>query len=257
MFSLTLARKSYARNLQYRSAHLMRTFASVIIGYIYIAVWMGVSEGQALGDYGMHGIISYIAFNQACLWVIMATNGLGIEEWVRTGQISHELMKPMHFFWYMQNREWGQTWYQLLYSTIPILLIYIVVLKIRMPEHPITWLWTLIAMLLAAYIAICIAYLIGIAAFWTTESRWLNGVHMGLNMLLSGFFIPVEWLPGWLKTISALSPYPSLQYVPSRIYLELDSFNALKLSLFWCLLLTICCFAITRTVRRKVEVQGG
>ncbi|WP_028560380.1 ABC transporter permease [Paenibacillus pinihumi] len=257
MFSLTLARKSYARNLQYRSAHLMRMFASVIIGYIYMAIWMGVGEGQLLGDYGIHGMISYIAFNQACLWVIMATNWTDIEGWVRTGQISHELMKPMHFFWYMHSREWGQTWYQFLYSTTPILIIYIVVLKIRTPEHSVTWLWTLLAMFLAAYIAICIAYLIGIAAFWTTESRWLNGVHMGLNMLLSGFFIPVEWLPGWLKMISILSPYPCLQYVPSRIYLELDPAHSLKLSLFWCLLLTAICFTVTRVIRRKVEVQGG
>ncbi|WP_239629816.1 ABC transporter permease [Paenibacillus sp. H1-7] len=257
IFSLTLARKSYAKNLQYRKAHILRMLASVAIGYVYMSVWTGVSGGESLGAYGMHGMISYIAFNQACIWILLTTNGLGIDAMVRTGQIASELMKPMHFFWYMLSKEWGQSFYQFVYSTLPILLIYVLLLGIRTPEHPINWLWTLLALFFSAYLSLCIGYMIGITALWTTESRWFSHVHHGFNMLLSGFFIPVEWLPGWLKNVSLLTPYPCLQYIPARIYLEMDSVSSLKLSLVWSVLLTAVCFALTHAVRRKVEVQGG
>ncbi|MCU6793867.1 ABC-2 family transporter protein [Paenibacillus sp. WQ 127069] len=257
MFSLTLARKGYLNQLQYRKAHLLRMLASVAIGYVYMSIWAGISHDQSLGEYGLQGMLSYIAFNQACIWILFPTAGLGIEGMVRTGQIAHELMKPMPFFWYLLSREWGQLIYQFLYSTVPIYLIYVIFLQIQIPQHPLTWLWTLIALMLSAYIALCISYLVGITALWTTESRWLWHVHHALNMLLSGFFIPVAWLPGWLKTISLLSPYPCLQYYPTRIYLELDPVTVLGDSLIWCCLLTTAAILMTHTMRRKVEVQGG
>ncbi|MBB3111132.1 ABC-2 type transport system permease protein [Paenibacillus phyllosphaerae] len=257
MFSLTIARKTYAQNLQYRSANLMRTAASIIIGYVYACIWLGVSDREALGEYGAAGMLSYIAFNQACLWTVFTTNSLGIDALVRTGQISVELMRPLHFFRYMASKEWGKIGYQFLFCSVPIYLVYWLLLHIRLPEHPLTWAYTLLALFLGAYISLCMSFMIGIVALWTTESRWLWQLNWSVNVLLSGFFIPIEWLPGWLKHMSQYSPYPSIHYIPTRLYMELSGPATILISLGWAIVLTLLCFGLTRVLRRHLEVQGG
>ena len=136
-------------------------------------------------------------------------------------------MRPVHFFYQLMCREWGQIAYQLLYKSIPIYALYLLVLPLHVPSSMITFLWTAVALALAAYISICINYLIGAAALWTTESRWLYWVNYAFSMLLSGFLIPIEWLPGWLRALSHASFYPFLHYIPSKLYLGLEDASSL------------------------------
>ncbi|PWV98009.1 ABC-2 type transport system permease protein [Paenibacillus cellulosilyticus] len=258
MLFYVLARKTYVRNLQYRGAHLINTIASSLFGFIYMSIWAAIATDQPLGEYGSAGIVSYVAFNQCSLWVAaFLTNGLGIEQSVRTGGIALELMRPTHLFYQLMCKEWGQIAYQFVYKFLPIYALYAVVLPMYMPHSLKTWLATAVALLLAGYISICINYLIGATALWTTESRWLFWVNYAFNSLLSGFLIPLEWLPKPLAFIAHWSSYPSLNYIPTRIYLGLSSPSTLVRSVAWAVFLTICCLGLTKLMRRKVEVQGG
>lgn len=254
----TLARKAYARNLQYRGAHMVHNVASALFGYLYACIWIGIGEGRSLGEYGTQGMVSYIAFTQASLWVTsFLTNGLGIPESVRTGHISMDLMRPVHLFTHLMSREWGQILYQFLYKSIPIYLVYLIAFKLRLPENGMTYVLTTASLFGATYMGICINYLIGVTAMWTTESSWLQWANHALINLLAGFFIPIEWLPKILQTIAWWSPYPYLLYVPTRIYLGYDDGSLLLGTMVWMLLLTLICFLATYYLRRKVEVQGG
>lgn len=154
-------------------------------------------------------------------------------------------------------KEWGQIAYQFVYKSIPIYLVYYFAFSLHLPGKASTFLYVAIALAGAAYLSICINYLIGASALWTTESSWLYwGNHAMIN-LLAGFFIPIEWLPGWLQTLAWWSPYPYLLYVPTRIYLGFDDVSYLWGTLLWCLLLTMASLLATGFLRRKVEVQGG
>jgi ABC-2 type transport system permease protein len=258
MLFWVLARKAYLQNLQYRGAHTMKMIASAVIGYIYASIWIGIGQSHPLGAYGLQGMVSYIAFNQAALWVVNGMNGgLGLEQSVRTGQLAVELTRPVHLYVSLMYREWGNIGYQFLYKTIPIFIIYVVTVSLRLPENGWTYLWTAVALSFAAYIMIAINYLIGLAAVWTTESRWLGWLNFAVFTLLSGFFIPLEWLPDRLRTLTYLTPYPYVQYHPARIFLEMDDPSSLPAALLWCIVFTLLCLAATSAVRRKIEIQGG
>ncbi|KZS47305.1 hypothetical protein AWU65_15910 [Paenibacillus glucanolyticus] len=258
MLYFTLASKAYARNLQYRGAHMVHNVASAMFGFMYACIWIGLGADYALGDYGTQGMVGYIAFTQAALWVSsFVTNGLGIPQAVRTGHISLDLMRPVHLFSHLMAKEWGQIAYQFVYKSIPIYLVYYFAFSLQLPGKASTFLYVAIALAGATYLSICINYLIGASALWTTESSWLYwGNHAMIN-LLAGFFIPIEWLPGWLQTIAWWSPYPYLLYVPTRIYLGFDDVSYLWGTLMWCVLLTLAGLLATGFLRRKVEVQGG
>lgn len=258
MHLFVLARKAYARNLQYRGSHTLNTVASAIFGFIAVAIWKAVGQDHSLGQYGVQGMVEYVAFNQACLWIAgFLTQGLGIPATVRTGQIALDLIRPISLFPMLMIREWGQVLYQAVYKTLPIYLFYILVFGLRVPVKPSVWIWTLIALTAAAYMAICQQYLIGIAALWTTETNWLVWLNFAVFMLLSGYLVPLEWLPEWMQRLSIWTFYPYLQYIPTRLYLGMETGGALLGSAVWCALLTLMCMLATRFARRKLEVQGG
>ena len=258
MLYLTLASKAYARNLQYRGAHMVHNLASAMFGYMYACLWIGIGADHSLGEYGTQGMVSYIAFTQASLWISgFMTQGLGIPAAVRTGQIALDLMRPVHLFTQLVAREWGQIAYQFLYKSIPIYLLFTIVFSLSWPSQAETLFTAAMALAGASYLSICMNYLIGATALWTTESSWLQwGNHAMIN-LLAGFFIPLEWLPDWLERVAWLSPYPYLLYVPTRIYLGYENGSLLWGTLFWCVLMTMSCLLATHLLRRKVEVQGG
>lgn len=258
MLFAVLIKKAYDRNLQYRASHAINTVASAIFGLIYVSIWKGVGTTGGASGYTLETVIHYVAFNQVCLWItVFMTKGLGIDQSVRTGQIALDLMRPVHLFYHLMCREWGQIAYQLLYKSLPIYLLYVWTLDLPVPRSASTWALTIMALVLAAYMSICINYMIGVAALWTTESQWLFWVHISLSSVLSGFLIPNDWLPAWLQGIAKMTPYPYMQYVPTKLYLGMESAPILLGSLIWSLFLTLLCFAATAIVRHKVEVQGG
>lgn len=253
-----LARKAYARNLQYRLSHALNTAASALFGFVFVSVWASIGAERPLGEYGTDGMITYIAFNQACFSVtLFVTNGLGLDRQVRTGQISLDLMRPVPLFAQLLYRECGQLGYQLVYKAVPIFALYALTLPLVIPSHPGAWLLTTAAVILAAYINICINYLIGALALWSTESRWLYWINLSASAIMAGGMIPLEWLPQWLQRISAVTPYPYMQYMPARLFLQMENGLVLLPSLAWCAALTLVCIGMTGLLRRKVEVQGG
>ena len=129
--------------------------------------------------------------------------------------------------------------------------------SLQWPTEVSTLLFAALGLAGASYLSICMNYIIGVTAIWTTESSWLHWGNHAMMNLLAGFFIPLEWLPDWLERLAWLSPYPFLLYVPTRTYLGFEDGSLLWGTLLWCVLMTLICLVITRVMRRKVEVQGG
>ncbi|MGV2686256.1 hypothetical protein GNF82_18310, partial [Clostridium perfringens] len=123
MLYFTLASKAYARNLQYRGAHMVHNIPSAMFGFMYACIWIGLGADYALGDYGTQGIVGYIAFTQASLWVSsFVTNGLGIPHAVRTCHISLDLLRTVHLFCDLMDKEGGHIAYQFVYKSFQIYL---------------------------------------------------------------------------------------------------------------------------------------
>ncbi|WP_309121984.1 ABC-2 family transporter protein [Paenibacillus sp.] len=260
MLFATLFRKSYRVNLQYRAAHAVRSVTSLIFGYVYISIWIGLGADHSLGEYGTEGMIAYIAANQSILVLtLFITYGLGIETLVRSGNISTELIRPVHLFPQLAAREWGKIGYNFIYRALPIYAFFAVVFSIPLPERLITYASAAASLLMASYISICINYLIGAVSLWTGEARFLYWLHYAVAMVISGFFIPIEWLPGPLQAVAAWTPYPYIQYAPVTIWLETNDAPAAALATAfgWCAAFTALCYGVTAWMRRKVEVQGG
>lgn len=251
-----LAQKTYRRNLQYRAAHVIDILGSSLFGYITIYIWKAAGATRpSVGDYTVDMLVLWAAVGQVLFhFSVNATHGLGIQVAVRSGAVVMDFLRPVSFFAYMMSREAGQQFYNLLYRSVPLFVLYALTVGYHLPALPSLALFVP-AGLLAVYVCLCMSYLVGLSSFLTTDIRWASTLHMALFISLSGYIMPTDLLPGgqWLR----LTPWAVMAHYPNRIYFGLDGAGGLVVPLFWALSLTVLCLWATNKARRSLEVQGG
>ncbi|MEX0974214.1 MAG: ABC-2 family transporter protein [Bacillota bacterium] len=253
-----LASKGFAQNLQYSASHLINTAASAIFGVIYIYLWKSVTPPTGFGGYTPFLITSYISINQTTMWFTQfgIRAHTKIREAIRSGNIATELARPMDFFSYRVVSEYGSMVYSFIFRGLPVGLM-LSTFGLYVPRHAATWMWTLLSLLIGAYIAIVESYLVGVIAFWTIEIRTAWWVMLTLNLTLGGGSMPLEVLPPALYNLARWSPFACLTYNPARIYLELSGPELIWPALFWAVVITLFARRLTAVARAKLEVQGG
>ncbi|WP_312114994.1 ABC transporter permease [Brevibacillus reuszeri] len=254
-----IIRKSYRRNLQYRLSHLINNLASSIFGLVFIAIWAGVLHGkQVYGPYDIKTMGQYIAVCQCVLWMTtFLTPGLAIPVGVRSGVVSLDFIKPVHFLWYVLSQEFGRIAYNACYRSLPIGLLLGFAVGFYFPTHSFGYLWFVLSLLLGTYIGLLLFYLVGLTSFWTTEIRWAHYILLSLVFGLGGQMIPLDLLPGVMGEIAPYLPFSCMIYYPVMTYLELAGPFALVVQGSWAFVLTGIALAGTAIARRKLEIQGG
>lgn len=262
---VVVAMKSYTRNLQYRWAHMANNIGSYAFGLLYISLWMALfrqdsaaGSGMAQLGYSAQVMRGYVTVSQCTLWVsYFLTPGLALGRLLRTGEISMELFRPVNFFLYTTSKEVGQLTYSLMYRSLPMALMFAVTTGFPLPADLPAMLGYVLAVLLGAYVALCMNFLVGISGFWTRDISWANRFFLALNYALAGIMLPVELLPGLIGKIAPYLPFAAQSYYPVEIYLGLRGSGSLLVSLAWAVVLTlVCLFALARG-RCRLEVQGG
>lgn len=250
--------KGFRRNLQYRGAHMVNNAASMIFGFVYIAIWQAAARQGGSGDYSPQMLVWYMAYSQSILWVAtFMTAGLDIQLKVRSGAVALEMMRPVSFFLITVSRELGSIAYNLFFRSLPIAAAFALAVGFYVPSGVLVWLWVIISLLLAAWVGVCLFYLVGISSFWTWQIGWSHTLMYSVNLLFSGYMVPLDLMPAWLQGPSLLLPFAARSYYPIRVYLQLSGPEALLLPAVWAVILTLICLGVTRLARRRLEVQGG
>ncbi|MGG1661475.1 ABC transporter permease [Brevibacillus sp. NRS-1366] len=254
-----IIRKSYCRNLQYRLSHLINNLASSIFGLVFIAIWAGVlQDKQVHGPYDIKTMGYYIAICQSVLWMTtFLSPGLNVQMGVRSGAVSLDLIKPVHYLWYVLSQEFGRIAYNAFYRSVPIGFLLGLAVGYYFPSSPLTFLWFALSILLGTYVGLLLFYLVGLSSFWTTEIRWVHYILLSLVFGLGGQMIPLDLLPGVVGRIALYLPFSSMIYYPVMTYLELAGAAGILIQASWAFLLTCAALFMTRQARRKLEIQGG
>ncbi|WP_232697563.1 ABC transporter permease [Brevibacillus daliensis] len=259
MIYMLLAVKTYKVNLQYRMAHLVHNLGSCIFCFVYMAIWTGILSGrEEMSPYGLQELLFYLTSTQCLLWLTtFLSPGLQIHLWVRSGDVSMYLARPVHFYLYTISQEMGRISYNFFYRSIPIYLILGFAVGFHTPDEPLTLLWYALSSLFAIIIGLNFFYIVGITSFWTTEVRWAMYLNQSLILMLGGQMLPLEFYPEPFASILINLPFASILYIPSMILLEKLSYDMLGLQLFWCVVLIAFNVTVTQFARRRVEIQGG
>lgn len=259
MHYLYLARTGYLRNTAYMWSHLLNNLASTCFGIIYLALWSAVASPlPGPGGYTRATLLGMVILSQTLAWTnAFLPAGLGIQSWVRTGEIALQMAKPIPFFSMVMVRELGSISYQFIYRSLPVGLVLGLYAGWPAPDSAASLLLFIPSALLGMYVALALFYTIGLASLWTTEIRWAHWAYHSALTLLSGGWIPADLLPGWLGRVAPELPFAAQLFYPVRIYLGLSGAEVILKQLAWAAILTLWCSWLTRRALDRVVVQGG
>lgn len=205
---LTEMRIAIAEQIQYRVANYFYMIGMIAEPVIYLVVWTTVArqEGGSVagidaGQFAAYYIVWTLVRNMNIVFT-----PLGWEWRIREGQLSSQLLRPVHpIHW---DLGYFAGW-----KVVVIVLWLPIALVLSLLFSPTAHLTPLgVATFL---VAIWGAYLIrslnqsslGMVTFWTTRVGPVFDIYFTAELLLSGRLVPLQVMPGWVQTLAAVLPF--------------------------------------------------
>lgn len=258
---LALSRASYRRQRAYGAANiaglLTNGFFGVVRSFVFIALYRArpVAEGYDLMD-----ALTYVWISQSLIMPVYMWGWQEIALTVRTGDVVTDLSRPLNYFGYWLSRDLGRALYHILFRMAPTILLGLLIFHIELPGGT-GWLLFSVGLLLAIVVSFCMRFIVNLSAFWLSDIRGVNGMMMLTINLLSGFIVPVEFLPSWLRAAAELLPFASIIHVPVQLFLGraagLEALGLIGGQLAWAAVLGAGAAVTLRAAWRKLVIQGG
>lgn len=131
---------------------------------------------------------------------------------IRRGSFTMKLLRPMNpIYWYLGSN------LSLTIFSIPMILIPTVIL-FAIQEVNLLRLPLFISSLFFAWIIHFLRqYFMGLLSFWTDRTESLSNLWESVNLIFSGIFIPIFFMPESVQKFIFYLPFPYTVFVPSRI----------------------------------------
>jgi ABC-2 type transport system permease protein len=258
---LELAKKSFLQNIVYRSEYIAGVVNAIVMIFVNIAIWKAVyEEDGALEGVQFKLMATYVVLSFLMQTLYMMDEYL-IERKVRSGLISSDLLKPMHFRPYIFAYTSGTFAFRCLMQLTPALLLSIFLFDLLPPFSTVMFLYFLASALLGYLVLYNLNFLVWLSSFWFYWTFSLVTIKDTAVMILSGALIPLWFMPGWLQEIIVYTPFAAIYSTPIRIYLgmvpEDEIISNLITQTLWVIGLAAAGHLLWKSAARKLVVQGG
>ncbi len=258
-----IAVRAFRRATMYRIAYLAgivtNSFFGALSCFVYAAVY-GASGAHEVAGMRLSETISYAWATQCMIsigagWIIS-----DIGQTIQTGDVMTDLMRPWSFYGYWLSRTLGERLFNLLFRGSLTYGVGMALFGARIPTTA-DLAWFVPAVLLAMVISFAFGFLVNLTAFWLIDS---SGVLTIANMLLaalSGFLLPLAFLPAPAQTIAAWLPFQAITSTPALILTGKiggdAALRSLAIQAIWAIALSAMGLALARAALRKTVTQGG
>lgn len=259
----TFTKKAFLRSAVYRFEVWSGVGSNLVFllmwGSIWTALYAGREEAEGVTFTAM---LTYIVVSRFLDGVNQAGTPLWeIQEKVRTGDISLELMRPFDVPIRYLFADFGSVAFYLVTALLPLYVIIFLFMDLSLPDSFLTWIYFIIAAFLGFLIRYCVEMTFGLLTFFLVETGGIEDLFYFAMSLMSGSVIPLWFFPAWLEAIAVYLPFQTIFFLPLSIFIgEINGSEILAafgLQLFW----LIVCYVILRIVWNKasdkVVVQGG
>jgi ABC-2 type transport system permease protein len=264
MAYLGFAIRGFQRAITYRFQFWTELVINILFMYVYICMWRALyAQKGAVGGYDRPALLTYIIVSQT-----MFTLQFGVRAWamieqkVRTGEVVIDLVRPVDFQGMMLATAAGAAAHILLTNMVPKFALFCFAGVVQPPASGLALGLFPISVALGFLVVFGVEFLIGISAFWLVEIRGLYTLAMwGVAAFFSGYFLPMEFFPGWLRAVACVLPFPSMVYTPSAIYVGSlagwAAVGAVLGQLAWAVALILVGRGLFVMAHRRLVVQGG
>lgn len=259
---LAFGRAAFQRQLTYRTANWAGLFANLFFLFFRAyALRACFAHRTDIGGLDAMQVVTYITVTQSLLMVCPQWGLLDLASSVHSGQIAVDLLRPVDLFGMVAARRLAASVYYVAARMVPLLAIGAGFGLLELPADLSIWGPFVVSTVLAAWIGICLLFVVEVSSFWLESEQGVRFVMIGLSVVPSGLMVPLQWLPGWLEQLCWLTPFVHSLYTPSQVWLGVFDgptlLAALGGQLAWAITLTVACRALLRAGTRRLQVLGG
>ncbi len=208
----------------YRWNFLLRSLFDVVplVGTVYLWRALFATRGAAIGGYEFNSMVYYFLLVSLASNLITPTDDESqIAADIRDGQLNALLIKPVNYLAYRVSLFLG---YRTMYTavTLPWIILLFVGFHsfVTVPHHALTWLWTGLSLIMAAFLQFCVAYAVAMLAFWLLEISTVVFIIYSFEYFLSGHMFPLDLMPAWFRAVLEWLPFTYELFFPVAVFLE-------------------------------------
>jgi viologen exporter family transport system permease protein len=214
-FYLTLMRTAIQAQFQYRVANYMYMIGMVAEPVIYLVVWSTIAEqhggsveGITAGQFAAYYIVWTLVRNMNIVFT-----PYGWEDRIREGQLSAQLLRPLHPIHY--DVAFFAGWkLVVIVMWLPIAAALSLIFHPELDVSALEVAVFAVAIWGAYLIRTMFLWLLGMTSIWTTRASALFETYIMAELLLSGRLVPLQLMPDWAQTLADLLPFQWTFFFP-------------------------------------------
>jgi ABC-2 type transport system permease protein len=182
--------------------------------------WLGAFHNKSqIGGWTLNNITAYYFLLTIASSLLVSHIEEDISDYdIKQGDLVRYLLRPYSYYWIKFFEETPWRLLQGFYGII-LLAIFLFWLGNFLQLHVnVDWYFITPAIILAYFISFTYKMNLGLTAFWLKDARALHQVLEIIAIVLGGGVVPLELMPGYLKKIADLTPFPYITYYPITIF---------------------------------------
>jgi ABC-2 type transport system permease protein len=255
---LALLGAGFQRQTTYRLALAAGLATNAFFGVVRTAVFFALyAERDQVAGMDVAEALTYVWVLEGLFAVVWAPWVWELADAIRSGAFLVELLRPGDLYLRQLAFDLGRTLSVLVTRTAPSIAVAALVLPLRLPGTPGGLALLAASLLLTAVVSFQFRFLFGSAAFWTPDYRSMFMLIFPALWLVSGFVIPVDFFPGWLRTLVDWSPLIPLLMAPVRVATGSSAGLAVAGQVAWVVVLWLAGRLVLAVAGRRLVVHGG
>ncbi len=256
------SRRSFQRHLTYRSAAVAGLITNFFFGLLRVSVLLALlGPREEYEGMTRAGIYTYVALTQAVITYLSLFGWYDLADSVHSGEVAHDLLKPMNYFNFWLARDMGRAGVAILLRGITIMLIFSLFFEMAHPQSVAGWTAVAVAIFLSWLVSFAFRFLLNLTAFWTPNARGIGRFGFIIAWFFSGFLMPLAFFPEWVQQIAHLTPFPYMLNTVVDIYIgKLAGAGLLQayfIQLVWVIVLVVAGQLVLGTAVKRLVILGG
>ena len=243
---------------QYRTAALAGISTQIFWGLVKVMIMTAFFSSGSKAPITLVEAATFIWIGQALLSLLPWTIDKEIEEQIKNGNISYELVRPLELYWLLFYRSIAIRLVPTLMRACPLLLV-ASFLGLALPASWMAGASFVLSLFFSLFLAASMTTFVMVTLFWTISGEGILRLLPASAMLLSGLLIPLPLFPDWMQPFLSLQPFRGVVDIPSRIYTGIitDYPYYFAFQLVWGLLFILGGHLLLKRAVKRFVIQGG
>ena len=251
----------FRNKMAYRFDYLLGILNTLLAFVVYWSIYKALYGGAADIDGVTFSMVTTNFIISLGLSSAFSKNEMFLQDKIKQGTIANELLKPVNFKLRMLFEDIGEGAFSVIFNFLPTVIIAAFFAELQAPSNVLNLLLSLVSAVLGYIVLWQISFIVQSWSFWLFSVWGLVTIKNVVINILAGAYIPMWFMPDWLKNIIKFTPFDAIYFTPVQLYLEELQGWEIPLNFARQILWIIILYGIGELCWRKgikrLVVQGG